>query len=399
MRLIKEKFFHAKQIEFLKSEKYFRAYVGGRGAGKTVCGANAAAIEAGKRKCTGMCVAPTYKQLRDYVIPGLIEALGGAILSFNKSNYEMELINGSKILLRSAEDPDSLRGPSLSFVWLDESRSMPEEVWQIVIATLREDGRMGRLWTTTTPNGKQHWVYKKFVEEADDNFELIVSSSKDNPFLSEIFLQQLERDYGFGTWGQQELEGKFVDPEGSLFQRTDINITDVVPEGIDMCRSWDLAISAKTSSDWTVGAKVGITATNDVYISDVVRHQAEWPKTKKLITQTAQMDVDETKDIVIETVAFQAVAVQELHEEPKLAQYVIHKVHPDKDKLTRALPLASKSAAGKLYLKRGDWNREFLDELCSFTGNNKEVDDQVDAVTQAYLHLTSFVSDVEVLII
>lgn len=49
------------------------------------------------------------------------------------------------------------------------------------------------------------------------------------------------------------------------------------------------------------------------------------------------------------------------------------------------MPFAAACEAGLVELERGDWNRAFIDELCSFpTGQH---DDQVDAAADAFNYL------------
>jgi predicted phage terminase large subunit-like protein len=391
---------HKKQREFIHSDSMFRAFIGGRGAGKTWSGAVAAIRMALVRPCRGVACAPSFPNLRDYVVPELLKHAGDLVESYNKSDHDIRLRNGSLISCRSAETEQkadaAFRGPSNSWFWLDEAREMDYRVWQIALPTLREGGRSGRGIITTTPNGKSHWIYEKFVTQQNEDYALFTAGTRDNPYLHEKTIKAIEDDYGVGAWAKQELGGEFVDPEGALFQRSDFKIVDDVPSGLELCRSWDLAVSSKTSADFTCGALLGIGADNDIYILDMVRVKSEWPETRKTIIQTALIDGDRVR-ILMEKVAFQAAAIQEMHVEKQLSNHIIEECIPDRDKLTRALPVASKARAGKVYLRRGAWNAIFLDEACSFTGDGKEHDDQVDAVSQAYLWLASSTSDYEVL--
>ena len=361
----------------------FRAFIGGRGAGKTFSGAVAAMQEAGRQSCPGMCVAPTYPNLRDYVIPEFMKRAGGLVKKYNKADNDAELLNGSKVMFRSGDKPDSLRGPTLAWVWLDEPRNMAYEVWQIVIACLRWNSQAGRLWLTTTPAGKSQWIYRRFVTEGTPDYELFKCASRENPYLPRELLKALEEDYGVGEWGKQELEGEFVDPEGALFQRDDFKIVTELPDGLRMARSWDLAVSTKDSADSTAGALCGMDDDCNFYIADMIHGKWEWPDTRKTIVQTAQIDGADPA-MLVEKVAFQLAAVQELRREQALLDYIIEECNPDRDKLSRALPVASRARAGKVFLLRGSWNRGFIDEACSFTGSRNGTDDQVDAVTQAY---------------
>jgi predicted phage terminase large subunit-like protein len=105
--------------------------------------------------------------------------------------------------------------------------------------------------------------------------------------------------------------------------------------------------------------------------------------------------------LVIERVAFQAAAIQELYREPLLSRHAINDVDPDRDKLTRALPWASRARGGRVRMVRANWNRDFVSEVCSFTGKGESGthDDQVDAVSQGYSWLSEAGGSLEVMAI
>src|SRR5262249_60766705 len=63
----------------------------------------------------------------------------------------IHLRTGAEVLFRSADEPDRLRGPNLSGVWLDEASLMPEDAFTGAIGRLREAGGQGRLTATVKP--------------------------------------------------------------------------------------------------------------------------------------------------------------------------------------------------------------------------------------------------------
>jgi predicted phage terminase large subunit-like protein len=64
-------------------------------------------------------------------------------------------------------------------------------------------------------------------------------------------------------------------------------------------------------------------------------------------------------------------------------------VRVDSDKFTRALAWANLAEEGKVYLVKGGWNQDFLEEVCRFTGKGDKHDDQVDAVSLAVRMLSA----------
>ena len=89
----------------------------------------------------------------------------------------------------------------------------------------------------------------------------------------------------------------------------------------------------------------------------------------------------------IESVAFQKAAYQDLLGLPELASHNLIAINVVTDKVSRAMPLAARAEAGKVYIVTapeeggGPWIDEFLREISSFPGNTH--DDYVDAATGA----------------
>jgi predicted phage terminase large subunit-like protein len=178
---------------------------------------------------------------------------------------------------------------------------------------------------------------------------------------------------------RQEIDAEFVQLAGALMQRQWFKIIDTAPPA-SYVRSWDLSYTTKTTSDYTVGAKVALLDDGTLVVAHVVRGRWEWPEAVRMVSQTAQADGGAVRQ-GIETVGAQVGFLQTLQREPILANIALSAVEVHKDKLTRALPLIARAEQGKVALVRGDWNQAFLDEACSFPSGAH--DDAVDAVTGA----------------
>ena len=164
-----------KQAKFLNSNAHFAAFVAGIGSGKTTTGIHrgvrAAFGQIGNQSIitpnVGMVCAPTYDMINLIVVPGYYQVLGGTvkegglIADYNKSEKVMTLVNGSKIVFRSTDNPERLRGPNLSWVHLDEAALMSEDVWKIVFGRIRANGQFGYIsnFSTTTERSwpRQTW--------------------------------------------------------------------------------------------------------------------------------------------------------------------------------------------------------------------------------------------------
>jgi predicted phage terminase large subunit-like protein len=351
-------------------------YVGGAGAGKTRAGVLEILRMPGGS--TGMVVAPTYTMLRDSTVATFLELTraGGVLRSFNKSDMTAQLVNGTNVLFRSADEPDRLRGVNLGWFFLDEGALCTQETWLILLARLRESP--GRAWICTTPRGFD-WLYETFAKTESPDYVVIRSSTRDNSFLPADFVKRLEGQYT-NQWQRQEIEGEFCELEGTLFKRGWFQIVEHAPEGLKWSRYWDLAASVKQQADFSASACVALSKeTGDLYIRDVIRMKEEWPIVRRCIIQTAL--AERGVEVGVESAVHGLAAFQELQREPSLVGTSLKSIRVDKDKISRALPVASRAEAGKVKLVRGNWLSDFLDETSSFP--NGSHDDQVDAVSGA----------------
>src|SRR5207245_2505436 len=150
------------QQAFLKSDALFRAFCGGIGSGKSWAGSYDL-VRRGRAGRLYLVVAPTYGMLSDATFRSFL-ALAEELGLVDEGDVKrspppaIHLRTGAEGLFRSADEPDRLRGPNLSGVWLDEASLMSEDVFTIAIGRLREAGEQGWLSATFTPKGRQHWT-------------------------------------------------------------------------------------------------------------------------------------------------------------------------------------------------------------------------------------------------
>jgi len=328
---------------------------------------------------TGMVVAPTFRMLSDSTLACFLELTrsGGVLRGFNKADMTAELVNGTRVLFRSADEPDRLRGVNLGWFFLDEGALCTQETWLILLARLRE--APGRAWVCTTPRGFD-WLFETFVNCGSPDYAVIRSSTRDNPFLPANFVSRLESQYS-RQWQRQELEGEFCELQGSIFKRQWFQIVEHAPEGLRWSRYWDLAASTKTAADYSASAAVALDkTTGDVFIRDVIRLKEEWPNVRRVIINTAL--TERGTEVGVESAVHGLAGFQELQRERDLVSTSIKSIRVDKDKVSRALPVASRAEAGKVKLVRGNWINDFIDEATSFPQGAH--DDQIDAVSGAF---------------
>ena len=209
-----------KQWEFILSEATYSAFIGGVGSGKTEGGVIKAMEYMNRHpNSLGMVTAPTYRMLSDSTLRTFFNVLPPGSFRYNKRDETLRYYNGSEILFRSTDDPDTLRGPNLAWFYMDEAAMSPHESFRILQGRLRQQGYPHKGWLTTTPKGF-NWVYIEFAKEPRPDYWSAVVSSRDNPFLPPEFVKNLEESYP-NDFALQEIEGQFIIVGGTSFFMVD----------------------------------------------------------------------------------------------------------------------------------------------------------------------------------
>jgi len=226
------------QDRFIFSSAKYSAFIGGVGSGKTWAGCVNSLIHC-HNDVFGAIVAPTYPMLRDVTQATLLTILDEAEQVYTHVKSENILYyQGTTIYLRSADQPDRLRGLNLDWAYLDEAALMREMTWRVILGRLRRGEP--RAWITTTPAG-YNWVYRYWQERKDANYAMIRASTRDNTYLPSEYVRDLLDTYT-GEFARQEIEGEFVAFEGLVYNfRYDVHVVEPfdIPEDWTIVRGID----------------------------------------------------------------------------------------------------------------------------------------------------------------
>ena len=278
-----------------------------------------------------------------------------------------------------------MRGLSLDGFGIDEAREFKDRsIYDIMIGRL-SNSMNAQGFITTSPKGK-NWCWEL---EAQPETEVIIQRTSENPFLPNEYLSSLKSSYTT-NFQRQELDADIVEFGSGIinagwFKQIEFKNPDSKKRAV---RFWDLAVSIKTSADYSAGALCSFF--NDRFIiHDVVHGKMEYPDLKKKIIETAKAD-GQNVVIGIEEAGQQRGFIDDLKRIPELLPYTILAIKPEGDKLNRAMPWASRAQLGSVDVCRGMWNKDFLDECNDFTADDSHAhDDQIDAVSGAYQTLFS----------
>ncbi len=167
--------------------------------------------------------------------------------------------------------------------------------------------------------------------------------------------------------------------EGGLFKRKWFKVIEKPPTNLRWKRGYDLAVSTKTTADYTASFRCAYDNSGNLYIADGFRKRIEFPEQRKYILE--RMSQENFTEHGIESALHGQAFVQELRREPAYRRNAFRAIQVSSDKFTRALSWANLAEEGKVHLVRGPWIDAFIEEACSFpTGKH---DDQIDAVSLA----------------
>ena len=210
------------QAIFHASRARFKGFSGPIGSGKSAALCHEAVklsyINAG---CSGLVGAPTYPMLRDATQTALLAILDGNGLPYHFNRSESTLVmkdTGSKILLRSLDEYERLRGTNLAWFGVDELTYVAQEAWVRLEGRLR-DPKAQRLcgFAVWTPKGHD-WVYQRFLAAKVEGYDVVVARPMENRHILDKvpdFYERLKHSYDEKFY-RQEVMGEYLNSQDGL---------------------------------------------------------------------------------------------------------------------------------------------------------------------------------------
>lgn len=213
------------QSKFHGSAARFKGFSGPIGSGKSAAlcqeAIKLAYLNVGRM---GLIGAPTYPMLKDATLPALLRVLeeNRIPIELNKAENTLKLLDtGSRILLRSLDDYERLRGTNLAWFGVDELTYTSEEAWIRLEGRLRDPGA-SRLcgYAVWTPKGFD-WVWRRFIQTPVSGYECVVARPFENRHLLDAvpdFYERLKSSYDEAFY-EQEVLGSYLNPKNGLVYR------------------------------------------------------------------------------------------------------------------------------------------------------------------------------------
>lgn len=215
---------HPKQQLLVDDRHRYKVIRCGRRFGKSVFAVNKIISSAISSIGDYWFVAPTYRQAKEIAWRLFDKYAPREFISKkNETELSIEFRNGSRISLKGADNPDSLRGVGLDGVVLDEYAFMSPYAWSVISPVLQD--RKGWAIFISTPDGYNHFY--ELYNTKDDDFASFHFTSYDNPYLDPEELEKEKQRMSPEKFAQ-EYEAEFMKRSGAIwptFSR-DIHVID-----------------------------------------------------------------------------------------------------------------------------------------------------------------------------
>ena len=371
-RLVRDWWFLARDEQLPPTDDYkFWLYMAGRGSGKTRTGAEWTKDLVRQGYNRGGLIAPTAGDVRDVMVEGESGLLAvcnkwdrdyrGALMGrpiYEPSKRRVMWENGAMVTLYSADEPERLRGPQHSFLWMDELAAWRYmDTFDQAMFGLRL-GKKPKVFISTTPKPKPlvKRLWKRALNEEDREVVVTTGSSERNSAnLAPGVIEELREMYAGTSLGRQELDGVLLEEiDGALWSRKSIdgNRLNVMPTLLDesfyftrIVVGVDPATTDKEGSDETgiVVAAKGVDGHGYVLADYSGKYSPQgWGEKVAYAVNTWSADQ----------------VIAEVNQGGDMVKHILHSidpnmmvktVHASRGKMARAEPVAQKYEQGKVH--------------------------------------------------
>lgn len=382
---------HAGQQRMLGEARRFNVACCGRRFGKTLFGIDLLIARGRHCAARGLPVAwfaPKYRLLEE-VWDTTKKALEQVTRRANASSHVIELTTGGRIDFWTLEDENPARGRKYARVVVDEAAMVPGLLkrWNEAIRPTLTDFR-GDAWFFSTPKGLNDFatLHKRGFREGgaehpdlDPQWQSWTMPTSGNPHIDAGEIEAARKELPDLVF-RQEYGAQFVHLGAGLVKPEMLRIGPP-PSGLPVVLGVDLALSQKQGADWTAIAALSRDPDSGrLYLREIERHRCAFHEVLGAIKAAAARH--HPSIIVVEKAQYQAAAVQELTRTTSLP---VRGIAPDKDKVTRFLPVLSRYEQGVVYHDPSGVPAWFREEVLSFPEGGH--DDGVDALAYAFMAL------------
>ncbi len=176
----------------------FCVFYGGAGSGKSYFVVQKLILKILQYKRKVLVVRKVQATIKDSIwalFLRLLYKMPQVIKSINKSDFTIELINGSVIIFKGMDDAEKVKSiEGITDIVVEEASELTEDDFDQLNLRLRAKCGMLQIHLMFNPISKANWVYKRFFANGTPSDTVIVHTTyKDNPHLPEEYIASLLR--------------------------------------------------------------------------------------------------------------------------------------------------------------------------------------------------------------
>ncbi|MFH1209217.1 MAG: terminase family protein [archaeon] len=276
----------------------------------------------------------------------------------------------------------SYQSSQYQFVGIDEVVAIPENQAIYLLSRLRRLETNKHIpirfrCASNPPTREQlstgSWVKTRYVDPKTRKAGTVFIPAwmDDNPYLDKEEYRKSLANLDPITRAQLEKGDWEISARGRLFERQWFSLVNRVKDVVKKrIRYWDLAateISKKNKDpDYTSGTLMCITDKNEYFIEHITRFREKPATVEANILKWANLDGRDTCIWIEQEPGSSGKSVIDHYVRDVLPGFIIKGQQARENKITRSELLASKAEQGLVYMVKGKWNDEFLEELDVF---------------------------------
>lgn len=178
--------------------KRIEVYYGGAGSGKSFGATQKILLKALKYRRKVLVIRKIQRTIKDSIWALIISHLHASgfynACRVNRSDFEIELPNGSIFIFKGLDDPEKIKSiDGITDIVIEEATELTEDDFTQLNLRLRALVDYLQIYLMFNPISKKNWVYDYFfVRQLPLNVKIVKTTYQDNKFLSDEYRAELE---------------------------------------------------------------------------------------------------------------------------------------------------------------------------------------------------------------
>ena len=174
-------------------------YMGGAGSGKSFGATQKVLLKALNSKRKILVVRKIQNTIKHSIWSLMITHLQSSgfypYCRINRTDFEIELPNGSVFIFKGLDDPEKIKSiDGITDIVIEEATELNLEEFTQLNLRLRPKAEHPQIYLMFNPVSKKNWVYEYFFSgDPPDSCRIIKTTYKDNRFLAPEYVHELEQ--------------------------------------------------------------------------------------------------------------------------------------------------------------------------------------------------------------